>query len=330
MGVTPSLNVTVTRGVGDLSSAVTTESGVFLEGTTLSFWDYAHLTLLALIFVVGLAANGLTLCLLAHSSDLRQVTGPPIVGVAVVNILQAVTLLPERSISIVGGSAWLSEAMCVMFGWMYVAFKVSALCYTACIAVDRCLSVLWPLRYQGHVMRLTTRVSSVCACVYSALLATIALLGWGHYAYSPGKQLCLPYPLSSGYTLLVLVAGMLVPHILTMVAFLVLSYTAWHTAKHANYVCDANHCTLVTNRKSHRKNLRMTLIHIGRSHDMTSQTSNISHTKSQNLNVSRLVLQLFLPNPLKPGFKIENEDVVGVTPTGDANYIWVINNFITN
>ena len=33
------------------------------------------------------------------------------------------------------------------------------------------------------------------------------------------------------------------------------------------------------------------------------QTSNISGTKSQNLNVSHLVLQLPLPNPLKPGVK---------------------------
>ena len=31
--------------------------------------------------------------------------------------------------------------------------------------------------------------------------------------------------------------------------------------------------------------------------------SNISRTKSQNLNVSRLVLQLSLPNPMKPGVK---------------------------
>ena len=33
------------------------------------------------------------------------------------------------------------------------------------------------------------------------------------------------------------------------------------------------------------------------------QTSNIRHTKSQNLNVSHHVLQLPLPNPLKPGVK---------------------------
>ena len=33
------------------------------------------------------------------------------------------------------------------------------------------------------------------------------------------------------------------------------------------------------------------------------QISNISRTKSQNLNVSRLVLQLPLPNPVKPGVK---------------------------
>ena len=34
------------------------------------------------------------------------------------------------------------------------------------------------------------------------------------------------------------------------------------------------------------------------------KTSCISRTKSQNLDVPRLVLQLFLPNPLKPGVKL--------------------------
>ena len=33
------------------------------------------------------------------------------------------------------------------------------------------------------------------------------------------------------------------------------------------------------------------------------QTYNVSRAKSQNLNASRLVLQLSLPNPLKPGVK---------------------------
>ena len=33
------------------------------------------------------------------------------------------------------------------------------------------------------------------------------------------------------------------------------------------------------------------------------QTFDISHTKCQQLNVSHLVLQLSLPNPLKPGVK---------------------------
>ena len=33
------------------------------------------------------------------------------------------------------------------------------------------------------------------------------------------------------------------------------------------------------------------------------QTSNIRRTKSKNLNVSRPVLQLSLPNPMNPGVK---------------------------
>ena len=52
---------------------------------------------------------------------------------------------------------------------------------------------------------------------------------------------------------------------------------------------------------------------------MYLQTSNISRTKSQNLNVSRLILQSSLPKPLDEArCSVENEDVVGAAPIGDA------------
>ena len=44
--------------------------------------------------------------------------------------------------------------------------------------------------------------------------------------------------------------------------------------------------------------------------------SNRCRTKSQN--DSRLILQLSSPNPLEPGVKSRNEDVVGGVPTGYA------------
>ena len=47
--------------------------------------------------------------------------------------------------------------------------------------------------------------------------------------------------------------------------------------------------------------------------------SNIRRTKSPNLNVSPLDLQLSLPNPMRPGVEVENEDVVGAAPTGDTS-----------
>ena len=59
------------------------------------------------------------------------------------------------------------------------------------------------------------------------------------------------------------------------------------------------------------------------------QTSSISYTKSKNLNVSRLVLQLSLPNPLMPG--ILSREWRCSWSNADrrcSNYILVINNFI--
>ena len=49
---------------------------------------------------------------------------------------------------------------------------------------------------------------------------------------------------------------------------------------------------------------------------MISTVKPLISDQTQHLNVSRLVLQLSLPNPLKPGF--ENEDVVGAAQKGDA------------
>ena len=46
--------------------------------------------------------------------------------------------------------------------------------------------------------------------------------------------------------------------------------------------------------------------------------SNIRRTKSQNLNDSRLILHLSLPNLLKAKCQVENEDIVEAAPTGDA------------
>ena len=59
------------------------------------------------------------------------------------------------------------------------------------------------------------------------------------------------------------------------------------------------------------------------------KTPGISRTKSQNSNVSRLFLQLPLPNLLKPGVR---EQVWrcswSSTDRRCSNYIWVINSFI--
>ena len=45
----------------------------------------------------------------------------------------------------------------------------------------------------------------------------------------------------------------------------------------------------------------MRICQINSQHTLYRQTSNISRTKSQTIKFSRLILQMFLPNPLKTG-----------------------------
>ena len=58
------------------------------------------------------------------------------------------------------------------------------------------------------------------------------------------------------------------------------------------------------------------------------QISNIRRTKSEHLDVSRLVLQLSLPNPLKAGIKSRMKLYLGSVDRRCSNYFWVINHFI--
>ena len=59
---------------------------------------------------------------------------------------------------------------------------------------------------------------------------------------------------------------------------------------------------------------------------MYCKISNIRHTKTQNLNDSHLVLQTFVfAQSIEARCLVENEDVVGAAPTGDAatTYEWL-------
>ena len=59
------------------------------------------------------------------------------------------------------------------------------------------------------------------------------------------------------------------------------------------------------------------------------QISNIKRTYFQNLNVSRLVLQFLLPNPLRPDLRGWRCNVSWSSADRRcSNYIWMINNYI--
>ena len=58
------------------------------------------------------------------------------------------------------------------------------------------------------------------------------------------------------------------------------------------------------------------------------QISDMRRAKSPNLNVSRLILQLSLPNQLKPILSREWRCSWSSADRWCSNYIWVINNFI--
>ena len=68
-----------------------------------------------------------------------------------------------------------------------------------------------------------------------------------------------------------------------------------------------------------------TLQHISRIKVHYHLTSNISRAEYLNLNICRLVVQLSLLNPLKPGIKSRMKMYRRC-----SNHIWVINNFIAH
>ena len=78
------------------------------------------------------------------------------------------------------------------------------------------------------------------------------------------------------------------------------SITNWHMKTVSSLKSALSQCLSLLMASRHWTSMR-TVINNYRC--VYHETSNIRHTKSQNFNVSHLVWQLFLPNPLKPGVK---------------------------
>ena len=99
-------------------------------------------------------------------------------------------------------------------------------------------------------------------------------------------------------------------------------YSVFFRKHLGNHMCDCLSAKRITLGESHKPSTFQS-----RGMIETHQTSSISHSKFQHLNVSRLVLQLSLPNPLR--CYVKNGDVVGTAPTL-LHYILVTSDFIVS
>ena len=106
----------------------------------------------------------------------------------------------------------------------------------------------------------------------------------------------------------------------------------WHLALGLRRKCQCYHANIViitlvllTKHMCHFRSKEVKLIIIVKCYH---ETSNISRTKSQSVNVFRLVLQLSLPNPLKPCVKSRMEVPLEQRRQAMPKYIWMINIFI--
>lgn len=83
--------------------------------------------------------------------------------------------------------------------------------------------------------------------VYSLLNASLPLLGFGSYSYSSSRFLCAPSfePANTGFNMLVIVVGIIVPILAMCSMYGYIVYIARNQVRRGTFVCNEHHCFYV-------------------------------------------------------------------------------------
>ena len=188
------------------------------RSTPVKITEAAILVCLILLAFVG---NVLVCIAVFKKAHLRTIPNMFITNLAVSDILMAIVCMPISLHVLISGKWPFSSSVCDMYGFFIFTYGIVSQVNMSVIAVNRYFALCRP--FQCKAIFTKTNVLSMITILW--ILPSVAsvppLVGWGYYAFHPGKALCIyPFHVNIIYAVIIKILFIAFP-----IGLIVFSYT---------------------------------------------------------------------------------------------------------
>ena len=204
------------------------------------FWSpgIAALQVLALSssFIAAVLGNSILLFAFYRSPQIRSLNNMLTLNLGVADILLAVVVLPLWMSYLTKGGSHTSSCSCLAF--ITVLLVLSSICSLAAISLDRYLLICHPFDYPQALTSRRLILVLAYIWIHSLFWATMPVLGWGQYTYTPGSvSFCGPdWRASPSHGVVMFLFGFLVPLSIMLISYTQVFRAANNQAKRIEHI----------------------------------------------------------------------------------------------
>ncbi|XP_060789080.1 adenosine receptor A3 [Neoarius graeffei] len=140
-----------------------------------------------------------------------------------------------------------SSMLCQGSAFLFLLFQLASVHSLTWATIDKFMEICFALKYAQIFNACRTRVILAIIWIYSLLNASLPLLGFGSYSYSSSRFLCAPSfePANTGFNMLFIVVGIIVPILAMCSMYAYIVYIARNQVRRGTFVCNEHHCFYV-------------------------------------------------------------------------------------
>ena len=188
------------------------------RSTPVKITEAAILVCLILLAFVG---NVLVCIAVFKRACLRTIPNMFITNLAVSDILMAIVCMPISLHVLISGKWPFSSSVCDMHGFFIFTFGIVSQVNMSVIAINRYFALCRPFQCKAIFTKINVLSMIAILWILPSVASVPPLVGWGYYAFHPGKALCsYPFHVNMIYAMIVQILFIAFP-----MGLIVFSYT---------------------------------------------------------------------------------------------------------
>ncbi|CAH3146225.1 unnamed protein product [Porites evermanni] len=160
--------------------------------------------ILVCLIILAFVGNVLVCIAVFKTAHLRTIPNMFITNLAVSDILMAIVCMPVSLHVLISGKWPFSSSVCDMHGFFMFTFGIVSQVNVSVVAVNRYFALCRPFQCKAIFTKRNVLFMIAILWILPSVASVPPLVGWGYYAFHPGKALCIyPFHVNMIYTTIV-------------------------------------------------------------------------------------------------------------------------------